>query len=353
MLDHELVNRVLQRPMSRQRYVLTRVDSLPAFAYQLDQFRFDVILADYRLPGFTAIDAWHTAVQRQTRAPFILLTGAIGESAAVEAIKLGMSDYLLKDDVHKLAQVIHRVLEIDRVRLAKDKADADLAASERQLAELNAYLHVTIEHERASIAREIHDDIGGALAAVKFDLAWIGRHNTDPQVVGHVEAATSMLVHALGASQRIMMNLRPAILDEGLAAAIEWLAVDFERRTGISTVFLATCSADEISKSVQLVTYRTAQEALTNISKHAACSRVQIDLSDANFVLTLEIADNGRGITQEQLGNPTAFGIRGLIERAKTVGGWLDVSTRSGSGTSIVLSIPLPDSNLAVTQERS
>ena len=97
----------------------------------------------------------------------------------------------------------------------------------------------------------------------------------------------------------------------------------------------------ETSKDVALVAYRTAQEALTNITKHAACDRVAIELSDAEDVLTLEISDNGRGMAREALAKPKAFGLRGLHERAKTVDGWLDVSTRAGGGTAIILSVPL------------
>jgi len=94
-------------------------------------------------------------------------------------------------------------------------------------------------------------------------------------------------------------------------------------------------------KPIQLTAYRTAQEALTNISKYAKCSSVQIEISDAEDFLTMEISDNGVGITSAALQNPSAFGIRGLSERAKTVGGWLDVSTKVGVGTTVILSVPL------------
>ena len=102
-------------------------------------------------------------------------------------------------------------------------------------------------------------------------------------------------------------------------------------------------SGDTISttSAVQLVAYRTAQEALTNISKHAKPSRVQIELSDREQVLTLEVTDNGKGIAPEMLDKPKAFGLKGLQERARTVGGWLDISSRPGTGTSVILSVPL------------
>ena len=341
-VDHELVKFLLRK--SAVPFHLHRVETLDAFLAYLREQAVDVILADYRLPGFTAIDAWN-ALRAQTGdgmpPPFVLLSGAIGESAAVDALQRGISDYLLKDDVTKLAHVIKRAIEVHESRLAKARADAELAQSERRLAELTEYLQSSIEQERASIAREVHDDIGGSLAAIKFDLAWVARHSEDAALLEHVRAATEMLQHAIGASQRIMHNLRPAILDQGLVAAVQWLASDFERRTGVPTRVQVSRETLAVSKAIQLVAYRTTQEALTNISKYANASSVRIEMSDAEGVLTLEIADKGRGLDRQELDKPRAFGIRGLHERARTVGGWLDVSSRLGEGTSIILSVPL------------
>lgn len=338
-VDHALVRRALQR--SGLAFTIDHVETLPDFKTATDAAVYDAIVADYRLRGFTAIDAWEVIKNQLNAPPFILLSGAIGESAAVAAIKLGMSDYLQKDDLGKLATVVMRAIELQQTRLAKDRADAELAVSERRLADFAEHLQATIEQERASIAREIHDDIGGSLAAAKLDLAWIGRHLSDPVTLRHVSAATEMLQHALGASQRIMMNLRPAILDQGLAAAVDWLANGFERRTGIRTTLRAGPSSHTLPKAVQLTAYRTAQEALTNISKHARCNLVTIDLTDSGNVLTLEISDNGQGFSPLEQSKAKAYGLKGLQERAKSVGGWLDVSTYSGKGTSIILSVPL------------
>lgn len=350
-VDHELVLRSLRR--AQLDFTIDRVETLEEFDAILRERTFDCIVADYRLRGFTAIDAWELMKKHDKCPAFVLLSGAIGESAAVAAIKLGMSDYLQKDDVGKLAHTIHRAIDMQETRLAKDRADAELARSERRLAEFAEHLQSTIEQERASIAREIHDDIGGALAAVKLDLAWIGRHLSDAKTLSHVNAATEMLQHALGASQRIMMNLRPAILDQGLVAAVDWLAAGFERRTGIKTSIQSRHTEREVSKVIQLTAYRTAQEALTNISKHARCNQVTIDLTDSGNVLTLEVSDNGQGFSPSEIGKPNAYGLKGLYERAKSVGGWLDVSTRDGHGTSIILSVPLPDAAAAKSKDTS
>ena len=337
--DHALTVRTLGK--AGLQFSMVRVDSLDEFQRYIDQNFFDVVLADYRLPGFTELEAWARVAKKPHHPPFILLSGAIGEAAAVDAIRMGMADYLLKEDMPRLAHVVERALEVREARIAREKAMVDLAASERRLAELAEHLQLSIERERASIAREIHDDIGGALTAVRFDLAWIGRHSTDKGMLGHVNSATDMLQHALGASQRIMMNLRPPVLEEGLVAAIQWLATSFEQRSGKPVQF--TCSGDDIrvAPAVQLVAYRTAQEALTNIAKHARPRKVGIDLSDREGVLTLEVSDDGVGICQAMLEKPQAFGLKGLQERARTVGGWIDISSRPGKGTSVILTVPL------------
>jgi two-component system sensor histidine kinase UhpB len=340
-LDHALVCRALK---SRGDPVdISRVDTLAAFEHATQYSTYDVILADYRLPGFTALDAWTILAGAGKRPPFILLSGAIGESAAVSAIHQGISDYLHKDDLDKLWRVIDRSLEVYHAKQAEEKAVRDLEQSELQLARFADHLQTTIENERASIARELHDDIGGSLAAVNLDLAWLARHTTESENQTHLTSATEMLQHALGASQRIMMNLRPAILDQGLYAALQWLASSFEKRTGIKTQLSTNNENIHPTRAIQLAAYRTTQEALTNSSKYAGATEVQIELSDAEGVLTVEIKDCGKGLSTQDLQKVGSFGIRGLRERAKSVGGWLDVSSRQGEGTSIILSVPLSE----------
>ncbi len=339
-VDHALVKFALQR--SQLANEITLVDSLDDFRRELQQGRHDIVLADYHLPGFSGIDAWEVARELEIEIPFVILSGAIGETAAVDAMHRGVSDYLLKDSMHRLSHVVQRALEVSETRRAKARADTELAESRQRLAELAEHLQTSIEQERADIAREIHDDIGGALAAVKLDLAWVGRRANDPEMQRHVATAMEMLQHALGASQRIMMNLRPPILDQGLVAAVQWLANSFERRSGLRVNVRRTSERIDVSRDVQLVAYRTAQEALTNIGKHAqGATHVEIDLNDGEGVLTLEVSDNGPGMSSGALRKTKSFGLLGLRERAAKVGGWLDVSS-SPRGTSVILSVPLP-----------
>ena len=339
-VDHTLVKFALQRAQMNHR--LTLVDTMPEFKTELASGDYDLVLADYHLPGFTGLDAWAHVQSTGMDIPFVILSGAIGEAAAVDAMHLGVSDYLLKDNMARLAHVIERALEVSQTRRAKARADVKLAESRQRLAELAEHLKISIEQERAAIAREIHDDIGGSLAAVKLDLALLARRAEEPETRKRLDSALEMLQHALGASQRIMMNLRPPILDQGVVAAIQWLASAFERRTGIRVHVRRSNVQLEVPRDVQLVAYRTAQEAMTNISKHApTTTSVEIELSDHEGVLTLEVTDNGPGMDSDALHKATSFGLLGLKERAAKVGGWLDVSS-SPRGTSIILSVPLP-----------
>ncbi|QDL56058.1 hybrid sensor histidine kinase/response regulator [Rhodoferax aquaticus] len=348
ILDHQMTCRALEK--AGVQFTAIRVETLDAFGAELRNCAFDIVLADYRLPGFTALDAWNQMAHRQAECPFVILSGTIGEAAAVAAIHQGISDYLHKDELPKLARVVWRTLDVHRTRQAKRQAHKDLEQSEQRLAEFAAHLQSTIESERASIAREIHDDIGGSLAAVKLDIGWISRRTDDADIQSHLKSANDMLQHAIGASQRIMMSLQPEILDQGLLAALQWLAHGFERRTNIETRLTNSSSLLLLPKPVKLTAFRTTQEALTNISKYAQCSVVRIDVSDAGGVLTLEIADNGVGITEGAMDKPQSMGLRGLRERAKTVGGWLDISTSAARGTAITLTVPL-DANQGYSKE--
>lgn len=194
--------------------------------------------------------------------------------------------------------------------------------------------------ERAAISREIHDDVGGTLTAVKFELALIARHSESPEVQKRVASALDALDHAIEATQRIMHNLRPAILEQGLVPALQWLTAQFERRSGVFCQFRTSHESMELPSGVPLVAYRFAQESLTNISKHAGATKVLVDVSLTRGVLSMEVSDNGRGLVLSDLSKARSFGIRGLRERAGTVGGWVDV-TSGPDGTTLMLSIPV------------
>jgi len=300
----------------------------------------DLILSDYNLPGYSGLAALDKVRSLGKLVPFILVSGEIGEDIAVQAMRNGANDYLLKSNLARLAPAALLAIEANRTRIAKQRADHALTRSRQQLRELAQHLQTSIEQERAAIAREIHDDVGGALTAVKFDLAWMARHAPSPEIADRVAQALEAVNHAHEASQRVMHNLRPAILEQGLVAALQWMADRFGKRTGIDTAFRTSHESMQLAAGVPLVAYRFAQEALTNVSKHAQATKVSVDVSQAGGVLSIEVTDNGRGLSGDDLAKARSFGIRGLHERAETVGGWVDISSAPG-GTTLILSVPL------------
>ena len=336
--DHELALLQLQR--AGLRLDMLRVDTEAAYREALASQDWDLVLSDFNLPGFTGLRAQQLLRESGKDLPFILVSGEIGEDTAVSAMRNGAADYLLKHNLARLAPAVEHAIAAHQDRLARLQADADLAASRQRLSELAQHLQTSVERERAAIAREIHDDVGGSLTAIKFELAWIGRHVAVPEVQQRVQNALETVAHAIEASQRIMHNLRPAILEQGLVAALQWMASRFEKREGQPCVFRTSHEAMQLPSGVPLVAYRFAQEALTNISKHAQATRVTIDLSLSRGVLSLEVSDNGRGLARSDLAKSRSFGLRGLHERASTVGGWVDVSS-DAAGTVLMLSIPV------------
>jgi len=324
-----------------------RIETRSEFEAALAE-NWDIVLSDYHLPGFTGMDALHILREKSALdgrlTPFILVSGLIGEDTAVQAMRNGASDYLLKNNLARLAPAVEHAIAAARTQRAREAADRDLEVSRRRLSELAQHLQTSVEAERQAIAREIHDDVGGSLTALKFELDWIRRHADTPEVQQRALSALETVTSAIEASQRIMQNLRPAILEQGLVAALQWMCSRFEKRTGITTEFRTShekvALLSQTAPGVPLVAYRTAQEALTNVSKHAQAGKVVVDLSLSGGVLSLEISDNGRGLGAADLAKTRSFGIRGLHERASTVGGWVDLSS-SSAGTTMILSIPV------------
>jgi signal transduction histidine kinase len=337
-LDHELTLAHLAR--GGLRAAVTRIDSEAEFLDAIEAQHWDAIISDYNLPGFSGLVALDLLKASGRDVPFILVSGEIGEDTAVEAMRNGASDYLLKNNLARLVPALLHAIEATETRRARVRADRELDESKQRLRELAQHLQNSIEQERTAIAREIHDDVGGSLTALKFDLAWIARHSDSEVVLSRVNSALETVTLAIDSSKRIMHNLRPAILEQGLVAALHWLANRFEKRTGTECVIRLPSNPPDLPTGVPLVAYRTAQEALTNISKHAQATRVELDLSLAGGVLSLEISDNGRGLSADDLAKARSFGIRGLHERAGTVGGWVDLSS-SPAGTTLILSVPL------------
>jgi len=223
------------------------------------------------------------------------------------------------------------------------RAENQLRASRTALRSLATRQQDIREDERTRIAREIHDSLGQALTALKLQLAAAqDAASREAPALGHRLAETASMVDDLVKSvRRIATELRPPILDQlGLPAALEWLAHDFSRRTGIRCEATIMPGEDVISSDLATTVFRIVQEGLTNISRHAGASHVRIGLDAKRDCVTLEISDDGRGITEAATTGPGSLGILGMRERAAALGGVLEVAPRGGGGTRVTAWFP-------------
>ena len=219
----------------------------------------------------------------------------------------------------------------------------EVLRSRARLAELTDHIEQVKEQERARIAREIHDDLGGNLTAIKMALAMLSARLPDDQP-GLIEKASyldDLVDRTIEAVHRISLDLRPSTLDLGIVAALEWQAREFEKQMGIACIFRSAERDIELDPDHAAALFRIFQEALTNVAKHAGATRVTVTLRRQRQHLTLAICDNGRGIAPADRLKPHSFGLRGMSERARALGGTLALSPAPGGGTMVTIKIRL------------
>ncbi len=222
-------------------------------------------------------------------------------------------------------------------------AEAELRSSRLQLAELSNHLQNIKEEERDRIARDIHDVLGGTLVGMKISVSLLGG-KLDPQspLIERVRQIEAMIDDAITTAGRVARELRPGILKEfGLAAAVESHAEDFQHRTGIPCEVLCADHDIETSEEAAIALFRTYQEALTNISKHAGAKQVEVRLMQEGDEIVLEVSDDGRGMDSADLHKPKSFGLRSIRERLNGFGGTMELLPRAPHGTTVVLRAPL------------
>ena len=311
-----------------------RVESEAELRAALDSTTWDVVISDHNLPNFSSTEALKLVKQARLDAPFIIVSGAIGEDIAVEAMIAGADDYILKSGLPRLVPALKRSLAAAATRREERVA-------QQRLRQLSAHLELVKENERKAIAREIHDDIGGLITGLAFDLAWLQNHAGGDAVLERLRGMQSLLDQARGSVQRILRELRPPMLELGIVAALEWQARDFSRRYAIPCQFVSNRETIDVSEAISGALFRFCQEALTNIAKHAKAKTVAIDVFADAASATVEITDDGVGIAPGSLSKPGSYGLLGMRERASNLGGWLDVNSTPGRGTSLMLSLPV------------
>jgi signal transduction histidine kinase len=222
----------------------------------------------------------------------------------------------------------------------RKQAEEQLRHAKEQVERFNQHLTEAIENERARISREIHDELGQSLTALKIDMNWMQGH-VIPK--GEIETKLERMIDIVNSTirnvQQIAADLRPDILEDlGLVPALEWYCEEFEKRTGIR----CETNLEEIQSSnaqINLALFRVTQEALTNVARYAHATMVEVKLRQTGYILILEIIDNGIGLDKEIIDSNKSLGILGMRERIRQFNGSIDISSYKPQGTEVSVQI--------------
>ncbi len=251
------------------------------------------------------------------------------KDGSVFPMELGVSEFNV-DQRHFFIGTVHDITARKQV--------------EEALRDLSSHLETVREEERTRIAREVHDELGSLLTALKMDLSWLNKQLPTGLSSCHEKAAVmnQHLDDAIQTVRRIIADLRPSILDHlGLLAAIDWKIDEFRQQTGMQCVLTAPENHIVMDENRDIAVFRIMQEALTNIALHSGATRVALDVeTDANSLM-MKITDDGCGMTKAQMHKSGKYGILGMHERARHFGGEITITSNPGKGTTVVLNMPL------------
>jgi signal transduction histidine kinase len=289
---------------------------------------------------------------------YVLLAGIwiVGSDAVLNLFVKGQDDTVFFQSCKGLNFVITTGIVLFFVlrrayggwRVSEERRLASLRAGRERYRKLSSKHQTLREDERTRISREIHDELGQLLTGVKMRLRLIEDHLAEhedralnPAIDDLVESST-MIDETILAVRRISSGLRPALLDHlGLAAALDEEAAQFSKRSGIECRLHIGELDETIPPEVRTAAFRIFQEALTNVARHAEARVIDVTCSTSGGVLNLTVRDDGKGISPDAAGNPESLGLMGMLERAADVGGDVEFDSPSGSGTRVVLTIPL------------
>lgn len=221
-------------------------------------------------------------------------------------------------------------------------------ANEQRMNELAEHLQNVREEEKANIAREIHDDLGGTLTALKMETYWLAEElsaskETEP-LLKHVELISQLTENAVNVTRRVITGLRPTILDDlGLLAALEWQAQQFRDHTGIACRVNSVEDKVNLDRQRSIALFRIFQETLTNVARHSGASSVEVEFCCGDKEVMLSVCDNGCGLPDGHTVAPTLYGVRGMCERARQLGGRIKFDSPPGGGFNVTVTLPLPE----------
>ncbi|RJR50324.1 MAG: response regulator [Desulfobacteraceae bacterium] len=339
--DAELIEHILRN--AGLELVRFLVDDRKSFIESLAHFSPDIILSDYSLPGFDGQSALKVAREIVPDVPFIFVTGAVGEEFAVELLKSGATDIVLKDRLSRLSLSVKRALEEAEERRTRIRAEEDLRKAHQRL--------ITVqEEERRSMARELHDSVGSCLMAIKLAVeneVYVAEKERDDARMSRLGEITSMIEEAFSESKRMQKQLRPSVLDDfGIVAAVQSLCRDFQSwHSSIHVQAALEIGEEDVPEDLKITVYRVLQEGLNNVAKHSGATWVLVSLSSFIDRIQLVVQDQGKGFDlkryEESRTESASMGIMGMRERTRLSGGTCSIETTPGEGTTIRASWPI------------
>lgn len=342
---------------------LRRAGYAPDYAHvqtaaELDQAlragQWDIVLSDYTLPDFSGLMALHQVSAFDPDMPFIIISGNIGEDVAVAAMKAGAHDYLIKGNLTRLGAAIERELREADMRRARHRDEQSLHHARLRLQALSNRMLEMQEAERRHIARELHDEIGQSLTAIKLNLEALARRIGDAASRALAEDIAGVAGQVLDQVRQLSLDLRPPQLDDlGLRAALNWLVKRHSREGGPDIVLEAAEDLPRLGAQAETACFRIAQEALTNILRHAEAKSVRIALAVQDGHCCLHVSDDGRGFdlaaARARAVQGASLGLVGMNERVALAGGEIRLASRIGEGTQLRARFPLPAADTAAS----
>jgi PAS domain S-box-containing protein len=226
----------------------------------------------------------------------------------------------------------------------RKRIEQELVESREQLRELSAYMEAIREEERKRIAMEIHDELGQLLTALKMDVSLLKmRLPGDQEVARRADDMRELVERTIWMVRNVASHLRPAALNYGIVSALEWLVDDFGRRSGLACQFRLNGNEPILSDAHATAMFRIVQASLTNVARHASATRADVTLTSTQAALDLHVSDDGCGFDQEAVRRDYSYGLLGMSERARLIGGSLLIDSAPGTGTSVSIHIPLQD----------
>jgi signal transduction histidine kinase len=339
-MDVKLIEHALRR--GGPGFKVEHVDNKRAFIRRLKKQVPDLILSDFSLPTIDGYTALAIAQKHCPDVPFIFVSGTLGEETAIETLKKGATDYVLKHRLARIVPSVQRALREAKERTGRRRAQEQLRQSHKQLRTLSEYLQHVREEEQIRIAREVHDELGQALTGLKLQLTWLARRlpRRSKVMQDKAKAMAANIDETIQAVRRIATELRPGVLDTaGLQAALEWQANQFQTQTAIVCEVKAEVKETLWDQELNTAFFRIFQEALTNVIRHAKATKVDVRLAETGGQVVLEVKDNGRGISEAEIHNTKSIGLLGIRERAALLGGTLHIQGERGKGTTLTARI--------------